>query len=91
MVTGMWFARFIYGNKGHVPVYMIKDGATYRLISDHLGSPRLVVDVDTGYVVQRRDYDVWGNMVFDTNPIFIPFGFAGGIEDSLTEIIRLWC
>ena len=45
-------ARFIYGDKGHVPTYMIKDGATYRIISDHLGSPRLVVEVYTGYVAQ---------------------------------------
>ena len=40
-------AQFAYGEKGHIPAYMIKDGTTYRIISDHLGSPRLVVDIDT--------------------------------------------
>lgn len=30
-------------------------GTTYRLISDHLGSVRLVVDVGTNAVVQRLD------------------------------------
>ena len=71
---GNVFARFIYGENGHVPAYMIKDGVTYRIISDHLGSTRLVVDVDTGYVAQRRDYDAWGNVAIDTNPGFVLMG-----------------
>lgn len=29
---------------------MIQDGVTYRIIKDHLGSPRLVVDANTGDV-----------------------------------------
>jgi YD repeat-containing protein len=32
-------ARFIYADKANVPAYMVKDGNTYRIISDHLGSP----------------------------------------------------
>ncbi|MBM1145831.1 hypothetical protein GN155_018765 [Alcanivorax sp. ZXX171] len=67
---------------------MIKGGDTYRIISDHLGSPRLVVDVDTGDVAQRLEYDVWGNITEDTNPGFQPFGFAGGIHDQHTELVR---
>ena len=81
-------ARFFYGEKGHVPAYMVKDGAIYRIISDHLGSPRLVVTIDTGYVMQKCDYDTWGNVVLGTNPGFVPFGFAGGIEDNLSGLIR---
>ena len=53
-------SRFVYGTKAHVPDYMEKDGKTYRIISDHLGSVRLVVDVDTGAVAQRIDYDESG-------------------------------
>ena len=41
-----------------------------------------------GYVAQRRDYDSWGNVLLDTNPGFITFGFAGGIEDGFTRLIR---
>jgi hypothetical protein len=40
-----------------VPDYMIKAGVTYKVISDHLGSPRLVVNAQTGVIVQRMDYD----------------------------------
>src|SRR5262249_47804434 len=43
-------ARFVYGAQGHVPDYMVKGGVTYRIITDHLGSVRLVVDAATGAV-----------------------------------------
>jgi RHS repeat-associated protein len=81
-------SRFVYGDKPNVPAYLIKDGTTYRIISDHLGSPRLVIDVVTGEIVQRIDYDAWGNVTNDTNPGFQPFGFAGGIYDQHTKLVR---
>jgi len=31
-------------------------------------------------VVQRLDYDEFGNVILDTNPGFQPFGFAWGLE-----------
>jgi RHS repeat-associated protein len=77
---------FIYGAQGNVPDYMIRGGVRYRLITDHLGSVRLVVDATSGDVIQRIDYDPWGNHIVDTNPGFQPFGFAGGIYDSETEL-----
>jgi len=71
-----------------VPDYMIKGGVTYRIISDHLGSPRLVVNTSTGTIVQRMDYDDWGKVILDTNPGFQPFGFAGGLYDRDTNLVR---
>ncbi|MFC1850386.1 RHS repeat domain-containing protein [candidate division CSSED10-310 bacterium] len=70
------------------PGYMIKGGNTYRLIRDHLGSIRLVVNKDTGVIAQRIDYDEFGNAILDTNPGFQPFGFAGGIYDTDTGLTR---
>jgi RHS repeat-associated protein len=81
-------SRFVYGTKDNVPDYMVKEGVTYRIISDHLGSPRLVVNVTSGDVVQRIDYDSWGNVIQDTNPGFQPFGFAGGVYDQHTGLVR---
>ncbi|MBT3022617.1 MAG: hypothetical protein KUF77_01450 [Candidatus Thiodiazotropha sp. (ex Lucina aurantia)] len=81
-------SRFIYGTKVNIPEYMVKEGITYRIISNHIGSPMLVVNVLTGEVVQRMDYDAWGNVIHDSNPGFQPFGFAGGIYDQHTGIIR---
>jgi RHS repeat-associated protein len=81
-------ARFIYGTRGHVPDYMVKGGHTYRLITDHLGSPRLVIDTVTGHIVQRLHYDSFGQVIFDDNPGFQPFGFAGGLYDPDTRLTR---
>ena len=86
--AGNVVARFVYGTKANVPDYMIKGGTIYRIISDHLGSPRLVIDTTTGAVVQRIDYDEFGNVLLDTNPGFQPFGFAGGIYDADTGLVR---
>jgi RHS repeat-associated protein len=61
---------------------------TYRIITDHLGSPRLVVDAATGTVAQRIDYDEWGNVTQDTSPGFQPFGFVGGLYDQHTKLVR---
>jgi RHS repeat-associated protein len=79
---------FVFGRLANVPDYLIKGGATYRLISDHLGSPRLVVNVADGTVAQRIDYDEFGKVLSDTNPDFQPFGFAGGVYDSDTKLLR---
>jgi RHS repeat-associated protein len=81
-------SRFVYGGSVNVPEYMVKGASTYRLIKDHLGSPRLVVDTSSGAVVQRVDYDEFGRVLLDTNPGFQPFGFAGGLYDQHTKLVR---
>ena len=67
---------------------VMADGTVYRLITDHLGSVRLVVNVADGTVVQRLDYDSFGRVLSDTNPGFQPFGFAGGLYDDDTGLVR---
>ena len=86
--TGAVVSRFVYGTRGNLPEYMVRGGVTYRIITDHLGSVRLVVDVSSGTIVQEMVYDEWGNVLVDTNPGFTPFGFAGGIYDSDTGLVR---
>ncbi|NEV65274.1 RHS repeat domain-containing protein, partial [Thiorhodococcus minor] len=91
---GNLVAVFVYGDKANVPAYLIQIDpetqaeTTYRILSDHLGSPRLVVAVETGVVAQRMDYDAWGVVTRDTNLGFQPFGFAGGLYDSATGLVR---
>src|SRR5574337_478099 len=86
--AGTVVSRFVYGSRVNVPDYMIKGGVTYRITSDHLGSPRLIVDVATGTVAQQLDYDEFGNVLTDTHPGFQPFGFAGGLYDPDTGLVR---
>ncbi|MEQ1644944.1 MAG: RHS repeat-associated core domain-containing protein, partial [Pyrinomonadaceae bacterium] len=86
--AGNLVSRFVYASRPSVPDFMLKNGRTYRLISDHLGSVRLVVDVTSGDIAQRMDYDDFGVVLLDTNPGFQPFGFAGGIYDIHTKLTR---
>ncbi len=68
--------------------YMQRGDTAYRIIRDHLGSVRMVMNAQTGEVVQRMDYDEYGNVTFDSNPGFQPFSYAGGLYDSQTKLIR---
>ncbi len=86
--SGNVVARFVYGTRSNVPDYMVKGGTTYRILSDHLGSVRFVVNTATGDVAQAMRYDAFGNVLEDTNPGFQPFGFAGGIYDTDTGLVR---
>ncbi len=81
-------ARFVCAAPPNVPDYFIKDGRTYRIFADHLGSPRVVVNADTGEVVHRLDVGAFGERIQDTNPGFQPFGFAGGLYDPDTGLVR---
>jgi RHS repeat-associated protein len=81
-------SRFVYATHVNVPDYMIKGGVTYRIVTDHLGSVRLVVNTADGTLMQRMDYDEFGKVLLDTNPGFQPFGFAGGLNDRDTGLVR---
>ncbi len=87
-VQGQVVARFVYATRTNVPDLMIRDGETYRLITDLHGSVRLVVDSTSGEVVQQLDYGPWGQIRLDTDPGFQPFGFAGGIHDPDTGLVH---
>ena len=79
--------RFNYAD-GRLPASMIKNGLTYYLHYDNIGSLKGVTD-NSGNMIKKIDYDSFGNTVNDTNPVFtIPFGFAGGLQDSETKLIR---
>jgi RHS repeat-associated protein len=67
---------------------MLRAGVPFRLIKDHLGSVRVVVNAQTGIAAQLIDYDEFGNVTRDTTPGFQPFGFAGGLYDPDTSLVR---
>ncbi len=85
--SGAIVSRFVYATRVNVPDYLIKGGQTYRLILDHLGSVRLVVNTADGTVAQRLSYDEFGQVTENTAQGFQPFGYAGGC----TTTRRAWC
>jgi RHS repeat-associated protein len=82
------FMHFVYTNADSAPDFILRSGKPYRVVKDHVGSVRLVVNTETGEVVQRLDYDEFGVVLQDTNPGFQPFGFAGGLYDVATGLLR---
>ncbi|MGH7788769.1 MAG: RHS repeat domain-containing protein, partial [Candidatus Binatia bacterium] len=86
---GNVLGEFVYGTKVHVPDYIRRDGETYRVVSDHLGSVRLVVNLADGIAVQELGYDVFGAAQVDSSPGWQPFGFAGGLYDPSEPLAPL--
>ncbi|MFH1672355.1 MAG: RHS repeat-associated core domain-containing protein, partial [Pseudomonadota bacterium] len=79
--------RFAYAD-GRMPLAMTQGGSTYYPTYDQVGSLRLVADA-SGSVVKKIEYDSFGNIINDTAPSFkAPFGFAGGLHDRDTGLIR---
>lgn len=100
--TGKLTSLFVYGSRPNVPDFVIKfnvvTGAKtiYRLFSDHLGSPRLAVNInDRTEMPYRVDYSAFGvpeakptSTGAMTDLAWIPFGFAGGLYDKDTGLER---
>jgi len=82
-------AQFVYGTRINVPEYMVIGNITYRIITDQVGSVRLVINASTGSVAERIDYDEFGTVLVDTAAAFQPFGFAGGLRDRDTSLVHL--
>ena len=87
--NGKIISYFIYATRSYVPDYMVRAKAKFKLIHDHLGSVRMVVNIATGDVQSKMEYDEFGRFeVPPTAVAFQPFGFAGGIYDSTIGLVR---
>jgi RHS repeat-associated protein len=59
------------------------------VVSDHLGSPRALVNAATGAVVQTMEFDPFGNVLSESgDTTLLPHGFAGGLWDRETGLVR---
>ena len=86
--SGNIVEQFVYGTRANVPDYIIKAGEVYRVISNQVGSPVLIVNASTGAIAEQISYDAWGNITSDSNPGFQPFRFAGGLYDPDTGLVH---
>ena len=73
----------------HDQLFALRRGElTYAVGADQVGSPRVIADKD-GTVVKRIAYDAFGQSTVETGGAFsLPIGFAGGLEDPLTKLVR---
>jgi RHS repeat-associated protein len=85
--TGQVVGRFAYDERGRL-LSIERGGESFLVITDHLGSPRLVIDAVSGETAQEIEYDAWGQVTLDSNPGFQPFGLAGGLRDLDTGLVH---
>jgi RHS repeat-associated protein len=78
---------YVYAD-GYTPVLMRKGNTDYYFVSDIRGSVRMVVKVSDGNILQQMDYDAFGQVIYDSNPGYTPFGYAGGLYEFRTDLIR---
>ena len=79
---------FVYATKSQIPdFYIDSNNNKFKIITDHLGSLRLVVS-KSGRVLQLMEHDEFGKVLQDTRPDFMPFGFAGGMYETRTKLVR---
>jgi YD repeat-containing protein len=83
--AGNVVAHFVYAGGINVPEYIVRHVApgTYRLIKDHLGSVRLVVDANTGTVLQEMKYDAFGGLA-----PHLPAGAVRGIFEHDAQLFQ---
>ena len=86
--TGV-FTHFVYADsQSSAPDFLIRSGVLYRVVKDYLGSVRMVVNATTGAIAQSLEYDAFGRVLNETGSGFQPFGFAGGLYDADTKLVR---
>ncbi len=86
--NGNLVKRFVYGSKSNVPDYMVYQGKEYRIISNQVGTPKLVIDVVSGRAVEELSFDEFGVPRDQDNKSMLPFGFAGGLYDRQTGLVK---
>lgn len=67
---------------------MRKGNTDYYIVSDIRGSVRMVVKISNGNIIQQLAYDTFGNVLSDTNQGYTPFGYAGGLYEYRTDLVR---
>ena len=65
--SGGVVSRFVFGSKPNVPDYFTSSAGTFRILSDHLGSPQGHRQLLDGSIVEEIAYDEFGNVASDTN------------------------
>jgi RHS repeat-associated protein len=71
---------------------VLANGTVFKFLCDQLGSPRVIVNAVTGVIAETIAYDPWGKASVLNYGAFAqwqqPFGFAGGLYDEDTGLVR---
>src|SRR4051812_7660198 len=70
--SGALVAQFVYASGRNSPDFVVRGSEVFRMLSDQLGSPRLLVNISSGAVGQRMREDEFGRVIEDSSPGFTP-------------------
>lgn len=79
---------YVYVTQSHVPDYYVESGLNYKIVTDSIGSPVLILRASDGSVIQKLEYDEFGRVLQDTRSGELAIGFAGGLSDWDTKLVR---
>jgi RHS repeat-associated protein len=85
--SGLVDLRYVYSDSD-LPLYVRKNGTDYLEIMDAVGSPALIVNATNGAIAAAIHRDPLGRVLSDSAPGFQVVGFAGGIVDADTGLVR---
>jgi RHS repeat-associated protein len=77
---------YFYDDDGNLHA-LDRAGTRYRVGTDQVGTPRVVVAGD-GTVAGQVERDSYGRVLARSGTVALPIGFAGGIEDPDTGLVR---
>ncbi|WP_430612912.1 phospholipase D-like domain-containing protein [Flavobacterium sp. JP2137] len=78
---------YVYLEKNRA-ILMHQAGVAYYLVTDIRGSLRLVINASNSQIAQQLQYDSFGRLLYDSNPGYTPFGFAGGLYEDRGGFVR---
>jgi RHS repeat-associated protein len=64
-----------------------RGGSRAYVATDHLGSPRQITDA-AGTTLRTIEYDAFGRVTGGTGSFDLPIGYAGGLSDPVTGLVR---
>src|SRR5690606_35867946 len=89
--SGALMYQYVYASSAHSPDFVVDaTGAVYRVVTDQLGSPLLIVNVaDVNDVLLEAEYSAFGERtVLSGDGDALTLGFAGGVFDADTGLTR---
>ncbi|HKO53169.1 MAG TPA: RHS repeat-associated core domain-containing protein [Polyangiaceae bacterium] len=88
--SGNLLSIFVYGSNPNTPDLVVRNNVTYRLLTDHVGSVLRAINVsNVSDVAFAAEYTAFGEQAVTTGSAdFVPFGFAGGLYDAQTGLVR---
>ncbi|HET7544426.1 MAG TPA: RHS repeat-associated core domain-containing protein [Polyangiaceae bacterium] len=88
--AGNLVSIFVYGSNPNTPDLVVRNNVTYRILTDHVGSVLRAINVsNAGDVAFAAEYTAFGEQTVTAGSAdFVPFGFAGGLYDGQTGLVR---